>query len=282
MKIGILGAGRVGCSIGKFLEQNASDCQIVGYYSKTYEHTVEAANFTNSKAFTDCNALLKESDTLFIATPDSEIALAWDCIDKTLLQNKLIGHFSGSLSSDVFVDILNTGAFPGSVHPMYAFSDRFLSHLQLHTAIFTCEGHPSFVAPISTLFTSCGLRVCEIEKDKKALYHAAASMASNHMLGLLETSLSLLEEAGFERNLSYSVLSSLMKHNLDLALSDGVESALTGPIERNDIDTVQKHLTILNENDQKLYKLLGKKIVTIAKRKHPQKDYCDIERILEP
>ena len=44
MKTGIIGAGRVGCSIGKYLTDNGK--KVIGYYSRTYENAAEAAEFT--------------------------------------------------------------------------------------------------------------------------------------------------------------------------------------------------------------------------------------------
>ena len=59
------------------------------------------------------------------------------------------------------------------------------------------------------------------------------------------------------------------------------EQALTGPIERNDVQTVRKHLECLREADQKMYRTLGAKLVEIAKRKHPDTDYEELLKLLE-
>ena len=48
MKIGIIGAGKVGCSIGKYLKKH--DFSVAGYCSKSKKSVEEAATFTNTKA----------------------------------------------------------------------------------------------------------------------------------------------------------------------------------------------------------------------------------------
>lgn len=280
MKIGIIGAGRVGCSIGKYLIEHATDCILVGYFNRSYDKAIDAAEFTHSKAFSGLDELVESSDTLMITTPDDIIKDVWDCIDKEKIKNKIICHFSGSLSSDVFEDALEFGAFPGSVHPMYAFSDRFNSYKQLNTVVFTLEGHSFFLEKMKGLFGACKNPVCFLEKENKVKYHAAASLVSNHMLALLDTGIALLEEIGYTREDSYKVFAPLVKNNLISAVSSSVESSLTGPIERGDFKTVVKHLHCLEGYSKEVYELLGEKVLDISKRKNPEKNYERLERIL--
>ncbi|SFU39018.1 3-methyl-2-oxobutanoate hydroxymethyltransferase [Clostridium sp. DSM 8431] len=100
INIGFIGAGKVGFSLGKYLTNNKIN--ISGYYSRNVESTKEAAKFTNSKCFVSINDLIKESDVIFITTPDSVIGSIWENIDKLSIKNKIICHCSGSLSSKIF------------------------------------------------------------------------------------------------------------------------------------------------------------------------------------
>ena len=139
MKIGVIGAGRVGTSVAKYISENTEHL-ITGFYSRTLKSAEESADFCNTKAFSELSELLMSSDTLFITVSDSEIKNVWDCIDKTLVRNKIICHFSGSLSSDVFTEAYEYGAYTGSIHPVYAFSSKFSSYKLLKNAFFTLEG----------------------------------------------------------------------------------------------------------------------------------------------
>ena len=49
MKIGFIGAGKVGFSLGKYFAENGAE--LSGYYSRTESSAHEAAAFTGSKAF---------------------------------------------------------------------------------------------------------------------------------------------------------------------------------------------------------------------------------------
>ena len=48
MKIGIIGAGRVGCSIGKYLR--TKDMELAGYYDVDSAAAKEAAEFTRTES----------------------------------------------------------------------------------------------------------------------------------------------------------------------------------------------------------------------------------------
>jgi predicted short-subunit dehydrogenase-like oxidoreductase (DUF2520 family) len=251
------------------MEEDAP-CTLTGYYSKTRESALGAANFTSSKVFDSLEELIQSSDTLFITTPDDIIRDVWDRIDKKLIRNKIICHFSGSLSSDVFSDALKFGAYPGSVHPMYAFSDRHLSYKQLHDVVFSIEGHEYFLQEISSLFTYCKNPVCVLAKENKVKYHTAASMASNHMLGLYDMCLSLLEDIGYKRSDACKVLIPLIKNNLLSALDFSVEQALTGPIERG-IFLLLKNTSPVYRENKKIFMNCWKKCPEYCKKKKQQK-----------
>lgn len=279
MVIGIIGAGKVGTTIGKYLSKR--DIAVSGFYSRSYESAHEAADFTKTKAYRDIDELVKVSDTLFITTPDGEISNMWDCITKNELVGKTICHFSGSLSSNVFFEIGTTGARGCSIHPMYAFSDKFTSYRQFCTAILTMEGNDKAVNMMKKLFEDLGHKVMTVQAEDKIKYHAAAAMASNYMVGLFQMSLDLLSECGFSEADSYELLGPLVKGNMETVIQSGTKAALTGPVERNDITTVQQHLdSFSNENVKRVYQAIGKELVKIAKEKNPDKDYTALNKIL--
>ena len=284
MKIGIIGAGRVGTSMGKYITEHSQHL-ITGFYSRTFKSAVEAADFCNTKAFSTLSELLISSDTLFITVNDSEIKNVWDCIDKKSVKNKIICHFSGSLSSDVFTEASELGAYTGSIHPIYAFSSKFSSYKLLDSAFFTLEGCETFLQKATGLLEDMGNKTYTVDKEKKPLYHTALAMASNHLMGLLYTSTELLKDCGFSEQASYALIAPLMLDNLKNALENGVEQALTGAIERGDADTVEKHLCIPDAQAKEIYKALGIKVLQIAKSKNKDKtelseNYEIIERML--
>ena len=284
LKIGVIGAGRAGTSVARYLSTSSVHV-LSGFYSERYEDAVISADFCHTKSFKDLSQLVSSSDTLFIAVTDSQIKNVWDCIDKTQAKHKIICHFSGSLTSDVFTCANDYSVYTGSIHPVYAFSDKFNSYKALNEAVFTAEGCEKFLCAMKNLFSEFGNKILTIDKSHKALYHAAASMASNHLIGLLQSVTDMLTQCGFTEEDARLVLKVLMRENLHNALQFGTTYALTGPIERGDILTVEKHLSVLNFEQQTIYKALGKEILKVAEKKHPDdgfltEKYRCIERIL--
>ena len=280
MKTGFIGAGKVGCSLGKLF--SIRGIKVSGYYDRDTNFAEEAAQFTESKAFTDVEALLSESDVLFITVPDGLITPVYEEIRTMPIEGKLICHCSGSISSaDAFPDIGSTGAYEYSVHPLFAVSDRFETYRELADAFFTLEGDPSHIGDMAELLEQAGLRFQIIDPSSKTRYHLAAVYSSNLMLALISKAVALLEECGFSESDALDAITPLVTGNVRHALEAGPAKALTGPVERGDVTTVQKHLTVSEtDEDRQMYVLLSKMLLPLAKAKNPDRDYSELERFL--
>lgn len=278
MKTGIVGAGKVGCSIGRYLKEHGG--QVAGYFSKRKESVDFAATFTGSTAFSSLGELAEISDIIFIATPDDAIRSVWESIAENLIQGKIVCHFSGSLSSNVFSGRENAGVLGCSAHPMYAFSSKETSYKKLNHALFTMEGDAEALAVLGDLFGRAGIRTCIIDSWQKERYHAAASMVSNMMIGLYQMSIDMLSGCGFSEREARALVEPLVRGNIEKLLAASPEQALTGPIERNDTATIEKHLAVLTDEEKAVYINLAQKLVDIAVRKNPDRDYEAVKRIL--
>lgn len=279
MKAGFIGAGKVGFSLGKYLVEHGAS--VTGYYSRSCQSAKEAAEFTGTGYYEGLAEIIKDSDTLFVTVPDGAIGEMWDDIRNLPIKNKKICHCSGSISSAAFFDASKHGAFRYSLHPLYAVSDKYTSYKSLSDAYFTLEGSPEHLEELRGLFQSMGNSVVVIDSDKKVLYHAAAVMVSNQMNALAEIGAQLLTRCGFERFDAELALGPLITGNAQKIAQVGARDALTGPIERNDIDTVQRHLQTLDGDIRSIYIALSKQLVHLAAIKHPERNYEEIERTLE-
>jgi predicted short-subunit dehydrogenase-like oxidoreductase (DUF2520 family) len=278
IKFGFIGAGKVGFSLGKYLKENNID--ISGYYSKSQHLSKEAEIFTNTRQYNNLEDLIKNSDTIFITTPDNQIADVWNEIKMLPIKEKLICHCSGSISSEVFSNINNHGAYGYSIHPMFAISDKYNSYKNLSQAFITIEGHEKHIEYLKSLFLYLGNDVAIINKENKALYHAASVTVSNLVLGLINNGVKYLEVCGFTKEVAIKALYPLTEYNLINIKEKGVVNSLTGPIERGDLSTVINHLNIIPEEDKELYRLLSKNILKIAKIKNQDRDYKNLEEYL--
>ena len=280
MNIGIIGAGKVGVSVGRYLKDN--NIQIAGFYDIDCDNAAFAAQFTETDCFSELKELVMVSDTLFITTPDAVIGSVWDCIKNNMsVQNKIVCHFSGALSSDVFTDSQSTGASVCSIHPMLAFSDKLTSYRIPANTFFALEGDETAVSALKSLFENLGNTVCVIDKSKKSLYHTAASVLSNELVAVLDLGYSLLEQCGFSRDEAVKATQNLVLGNVKSVLENGCVNALTGPVERNDLQTVKKHVESLKGEDRQIYILLAKRLVNLAKAKNEDRDYSELSEFLD-
>lgn len=278
MKIGFIGAGKAGTSLGLWLHQNG--IPISGYFSRSVESSRKAAVLTASSVCLDLETLLETSEMVYLTTPDDVIPSVAEEISHCLPrlqtnQTQFFIHMSGSLPSDVLSCI---GTSVASSHPMITISSR---QTDLSEAFFTLEGEKKTVAVLSALFRQCGNRTARIQTGKKALYHCAASMASNLMVALADLSVRKLEECGFERQQAMALLSPLMRGNIDAVCQSGPAAALTGPLERNDIKTVAKHLDSLHGRQKELYRLLSLELLHAAREKNKNRNYQQMQCLLE-
>lgn len=278
--IGFIGAGRVGVTLGRyFFEKNL---KISGYFSKTYEHACEAAKFTNSKSYKSIKELVAESQIIFITVPDSCIYDVYSKLKDYELKDKILCHCSGAMSAEVFSEIEQTGAYGYSVHPIFAIHDKENSYKEISKAFFTIEGNSEKMPIITEIFKVLGNPVQIIQAENKIKYHASLVTASNLVIGLYHIALGLLEECGFSYLSASEVLNPLFLNNAENICKNGCMDSLTGPVDRNDITTVNKHISALTESDDTLavYSLLSKELIKVAKEKYPNRDYENIERLL--
>lgn len=278
MVIGFIGCGKVGFSLGKYF--SLKGVNLSGYYSEFYKDAIEASEFTNSKAYEDINDLVKDSSMIFITTPDDSIHEIWQKLSTLDLANKIICHTSGSLTSSIFSNINNSDAFAYSVHPIYAFSDKYNSYKSLQNAYFSIEGAENHIHTLKYFIESLGNKAFVVNESDKSLYHLASVTVSNLVLSLINTGCSYLSQCGLSENDALQALLPLIQNNIDNIKTNGFINSLTGPIERNDLGTVKHHLEAIPVSDAPLYKNLSLKLLYLSEKKHKHKDYTKLREYL--
>jgi predicted short-subunit dehydrogenase-like oxidoreductase (DUF2520 family) len=278
LKIGFIGAGKVGFTLGKYFSDKG--IKLSGYSSKSKKSSMNASIFTNSKNYINIEDLINESDFIFITTPDDEILNVWKRIRSFNLENKIICHTSGSLSSKIFSDANNSGPSRYSIHPMFPFSDKYTSYKKLNNACFSIEGDEKYLDKIISFFHSLGNKAYIIDGNKKSLYHLANVTVSNLVLSLLETGTNYLIECGFNSDDAINALMPLIKSNINSIYEKGFVNSLTGPIERNDLGTIKHHMEVMPQKDIDLYKSLSLNLLNLSEMKHKDKDYSSLKKYL--
>ena len=280
MKIGFTGAGKVGFNLGKYFSEKG--VQVTGYYSRHQESAKEAADFTNTKCYDTLEELVLESDAIFLTVPDSVISSVYEEISSFSISGKQIIHCSGAMTAAMaFPGIADTGAAGFAIHPLFPFSDKYSAYKDLAGVFFCLEKRDGVQFWVDFL-QNLGLKTKVLEESQKANYHLACSIASNLVCGLYEMSKRHLENAGFDKDEAIEAVAPLARANLENILKKGPAQALSGPVERNDAETLQKHMAFLtDEGEIGIYKNLSLILTDLAKEKHPENDYKNICQLLE-
>lgn len=281
MKIGFIGAGKVGSTLGKFF--SGGGVPVTGYYSRHRESAQQAAQFTETRVFHSLSSLVAESDTIFVTVPDGEIPKVFSSMNTQDLAGKQICHCSGALTAgEAFPGVETTGAAAYSIHPLFPVSNKTTVYRELKGVFFCLEGPEPGLSHWRDLLTGLGCKTLTIQSSDKVKYHTACTMASNLVCGLLEESLQLLEQCGLEPQTALEALRPLIEANIQHVLTVGPEKALTGPVERNDTGTVSRHIACLNTTEERqLYCSCSQELVTMAENRHPDVDYSLMNSILE-
>lgn len=276
MKTGFIGAGKVGCSLGKYLSQKY---EISGFFSRNSVSAEKASEIAGGNAFESPAQLAENSDIIFLTVPDGLIAETWEKY-KELFCGKIICHCSGALSSEIFEDSQVYNVKTCSVHMFQAVSDKENSWKLLKNSVFTVEGNAR--QTLKNMLVSLGNEVQEIDADKKTLYHLSAVFSSNLVTGLLYSAEKMLEQCGFSEQTAEKAICSIALGNISNINKQGIVNSLTGCVERNDTETLVRHLAELEKIDREreIYRLISKSLTEIAEQKHPETSFEQMKKEL--
>ena len=268
MKIGFIGAGKVCHTMSFYL--NSKYNNVVGIYSKDICDAKEAAKFSISEYYSNLSDLLDLCDTLFLTVNDDSLEIIVKELINLNIKNKILIHTSGSYNSDIFSS-LNDNNYCYSLHPIYAFNDKYNSINGFGDCYFTLEGNVKYLEDIKKLFLN---RVVLINKEDKTKYHIACVMLSNFICGITYKSEEILNSIGIN---NLEIFRPLILNNINNILNSNSVKALTGPIVRNDIKTISKHLDNIDKKD--LYIMLSNILIEMSMKK-TDNDYSEMKKLL--
>ena len=267
MKFGIIGAGIVGTALAVRLVEAGHEC--IGV------HTRSRLSYERFRSYLKIDHLTLEElvptvDCLFITTQDGVIR----SVAEKLSENALIKlgqvwiHCSGSLPSEVLRAKKSLQVRCLSLHPLQAFASVEEALNILSGTHFGIEGDDEELG--EGIVKDLGGIPHLILAEKKTLYHAGAVVASNYLVVLASLAVELFAKAGIQGEEALASLLPLMRGTLYNLEQVGLPQALTGPIERGDVQVVQGHLDHLPSKLVEIYQGLGSKALELGKNKKAQ------------
>ncbi|MDD2252003.1 MAG: DUF2520 domain-containing protein [Dehalococcoidales bacterium] len=267
LKIGFIGAGKVGSALGSALHDKGY--RVSAVCSRTYKGaSLTASLIPGCHAFESSSQVASTCDLIFITAPDGVIL---DVAETTSwLPGQMVVHTSGADSREILEAANRAGALTGVFHPLATISSTGNVDNPFDGITITIEADPPLFQILESLARALGAQTLSLRQEDRALYHASAVFVSNYVCALADIASGLWEEIGFTRQQAEKALLPLLKgavHNLQTA---GLPDCLTGPISRGDTGTLVKHIDVLEKLDAPLastYRALGIHTTGIAARK---------------
>ena len=266
--IGIAGAGRMGLALGRLLHQHGEPVAAVA--SRDTAHAASGADFigTGVKAV-PYSELPKLASRIVVAVPDNAITEVAGILAQGGMRRGSALHASGALGPEALEPLLNQGVSCAVLHPLQTVPTPQQGLTALRGIAFAITGSGPAALWAEHIAQTLEGQILRIAPEAKSLYHAAAVMASNCLIGLIDAAALLMTEAGLEREQALRTIAPLVEASAHNALLLGPEKALTGPIQRGDIATVTAHLTALAAAPpviRELYRSSGLQTLDLARR----------------
>jgi predicted short-subunit dehydrogenase-like oxidoreductase (DUF2520 family) len=267
--LNIIGAGRLGQTLGRLFHLN--QCfKINGVYNSSTSSTEQAVDFIGAGLICSTLDQLPAADVIMITTPDTLIektALALKKLSSTQ-QSKLVFHCSGATPSTVLSSLKNPSNSIASIHPNMTFASAKVSVDHFAGTYCAFEGEETAFELVENVFRKIGGHVFQITLDKKPLYHATTAMSCNQLVALMDISVELYLKLGISREIALAMMQPIVTQTMNNIFSLDTIEALTGPIARGDVHTVQQHIDALESPYVKnIYKSLGLQLVKISREK---------------
>jgi predicted short-subunit dehydrogenase-like oxidoreductase (DUF2520 family) len=237
--VGIIGAGAVGTALGAALHR--AEWPVVAVASRDAARRERFRSLVpGARGFAEAPALLDEAELVFLAVPD-------DAIEQLAGQLRLYGgqalvHTSGVLGVEVLEPARAAGTQLGTFHPLIAFADTERAIAAFHGATVAVEGDDQLVAHLADMAEALGATAVRLAPGSKAAYHAAAVLSAGGFVALLDAIAELGKAAGLDEQGALAVYGGLIEQTLGNARALGIRAALTGPMTRGDVGTLERHL----------------------------------------
>ncbi len=245
LKVGVIGAGRVGTVLGAALARAGH--QVVAVSAVSDRSRERAARMLPGTPVRQPDEVLAAADLVLCTVPDDALPglVAGLAATGAPVEGRLIGHASGAHGIAVLEPATQRGALPLALHPVMTFTGRPDDLDKLAGICFGVTAPEPLRPAAEALVIEMGGEPVFIAEELRGLYHAGLASGANHLVALVAQSADVLRAAGVAE--PSRMLAPLLSAALDNALRLG-DAGLTGPVARGDADTVAAHIEALRDS----------------------------------
>ena len=272
-RLAVVGPGRVGWALARGAA--GVGYRVTGVAGGTQEARQRLAASVAARVLPEPAAV--EADIVLLTVPDIYLPALAQTVRAA--SATFVVHAAGALSAAA-LGVPGAGTF----HPLRSFAGppRDVELRGYGVAVEAADG--MLAEQLDELAAALGMLPLAIPADARARYHAAAVLAGNASIALLEVARRQLTECGVEPKNAERVLARLLSFVAENALRLGLEPALSGPIRRGDAATVARNIAALEATDGSagdLYRILGSITLEIAERLPDGPDRSAARRVAE-
>jgi predicted short-subunit dehydrogenase-like oxidoreductase (DUF2520 family) len=242
LRVGVIGAGRVGSVLGAALHRVGH--RVVAASGVSPATRRRAAALLPGVPLLPADEVVAGASLVLLAVPDDVLGPLVAGLAETgaWRAGQIVAHTSGAHGLDVLEPAARAGVVPLALHPAMTFTGGSEDLARLSGATFGVTAPEQFRPVAEALALEMGGNPAWIAEEARALYHAALVVGANHLVTLVNDAADLLRRAGVEQ--PATVLGPLLGAALDNALRAG-DAALTGPVSRGDAGTLSRHVATL-------------------------------------
>lgn len=249
--VSFIGAGNVATHLAKALYKN--NFLIKQVFSKSFKNANSLAKKVNAQPIDLLTQLSANAEIYIIAVPD-------DVIEKVLKQfpfkNKLVVHTSGSVGIELFAK--NSFSNFGIFYPLQTFSKN--KAVDFTKVPFCLEANTKTnLKSIEAVTKYLSDKIYPINSEQRQLLHLAAVFACNFSNNMYQIAYDICNK----NSIDFDILKPLIIETANKITIQTPQEAQTGPAKRNDKKTIEKHLSLLDnqKNYQEIYRLITESIV---------------------
>jgi predicted short-subunit dehydrogenase-like oxidoreductase (DUF2520 family) len=253
-RIGIIGRGALGKSLYAELKE-------FGYEVRFFPGTQLDQHYSEVGTCT----------IIFICVPDGAIAGVAEQLGTELdgqHEIEIAAHCSGSLNSSILSPLSRKGISCISSHPIQTFSKAALQTFR--GCYVSLEGNSDAIEVVRRVFESIGAKTFMVNAEQKQAIHVAAVFASNFMVALESSAQNIMDLSGVDESAS-QIFEPLMRSTMENIKNLSLYNALSGPVKRGDLPTINHHEKWLQDNAPEyltLYKELTSKLIDLTNGKN--------------
>ncbi len=282
LRIGVVGAGRVGAPFGAALERVGHQVMGVSAISEASKRRAEL--LLPRTPIRAADEVVKDAELVLLTIPDDVLPAFVEGAAKSGLfhEGQIVVHTAGRFGIAVLDPARGVGALPLAIHPVMTFTGTAVDIERMKGAIFGVTADAKSMPIAEALVLEVGGEPAKIAETDRVAYHAALAWSANFLTVLIAEGLDQLRALGVEE--PSRALAPLLGAALDNVLRSG-DRALTGPIARGDAETVAAHLRVIKERNPEVldaYSVLARLTAdraAAAKLLRPA-DLLEIQRLL--